>query len=221
AAGLAVSVTRGDFVARSSAVAFSGWSFAAGAAFATTAVPEEGSCPDCLGVVNDLFSDCPASPTCVSSQDDRPYPFAEPWTFDGTQEASKQKLLTYLELMPGTKAPTDRYLRFEFTEWLTGAIDDAEWYFTPNDSTIQFRSARRGAITDFGQNRRRLEGIRIALGFDKVPVLRNRKRALFFGESVFDTFGESGYRDEMDLGAVYGDLDPLAPVFETPSARVR
>lgn len=79
-------------------------------------------------------------------------------------------------------------------EFRTGEdIDDAEWFFVDPDSDaiIEFRAARRGDRSDGGANARRLEKIRIALGFEKVPVLRNRRRALFIMESPLDAFGPS------------------------------
>lgn len=53
-----------------------------------------------------------------------------------------------------------------------GAVDDCEWYFVDpeSDAIIEFRSARRGDKGDNGTNLRRLEKIRIALGFEKVRV---------------------------------------------------
>jgi hypothetical protein len=40
-----------------------------------------------------------------------------------------------------------------------------------------------------GQPSQLLEAVRIRLGWEEVPILRNRRRALFFGESPFDEFG--------------------------------
>lgn len=37
------------------------------------------------------------TPTCVSSQDDRSYPFMEPWAYDGPFERSMSRLRNYLE----------------------------------------------------------------------------------------------------------------------------
>lgn len=34
-----------------------------------------------------------------------------------------------------------------------------------------------------------LEDLRMQLGWEAVPILRNRQRLLFFGESPFDSFG--------------------------------
>lgn len=89
-----------------------------------------------------------------------------------------------------------RYLRAEFpvsVPLLGVDVDDCEWYFTPHDVTVQFRAERRTGRPDFGENRRRLDGLRQRLGWDLLPVLRNRRRALFFGESPFDDFGPALY----------------------------
>jgi hypothetical protein len=51
-----------------------------------------------------------------------------------------------------------------------------------------------------------LESVRIRLGWEEVPILRNRRRALFFGESPFDDFGPTpppglDYLKDLDLKA--------------------
>jgi hypothetical protein len=77
----------------------------------------------------------------------------------------------------------DRYLRVEFIE---GGI--GELYVTPDDTTVQFRLA--GGSGKVVSNRQRAETIRKALRFEKLIVLRNRRRTLLFVESDrFDTFG--------------------------------
>ena len=38
------------------------------------------------------------TPTCVSSQDDRPYAFMEPWAYEGPFERSMSRLRSYLEI---------------------------------------------------------------------------------------------------------------------------
>jgi len=111
----------------------------------------------------------------------------------------------------------ERYLRVEFEETgLTGAaVDEAEFFFTPNDSLVQFKAVRRGGGPDFGTNKKRLEKARIALGWEKVPVLRNRRRALVVVESPFDSFGPALYSD------VYEDSDPMTGAFKPPTAAER
>lgn len=63
-------------------------------------------------------------------------------------------------------------------------------------------------------NLERCEMIRKEARFLKLPVLRNRKRTLFFGESEYDTFGPGsaalGPPAEMTTGELEGrqDVDP-------------
>ena len=104
----------------------------------------------------------------------------------------------------------ERYIRAVFTTSGIGgtSIDDAEFFFAPDDTLIQFRAARRGeAMSDFGANRKRLEQARIALGYEKVPVLRNRRRALVVVESPLDSFGPAMYARD-DLGFTARDMVP-------------
>ena len=79
------------------------------------------------------------------------------------------------------------------------------------------RSERRGAApTDFGSNRKRLEKARIALGWEKVPVLRNRRRALVVVESPLDTFGPATY-DKDAFGFSARELVPAENPFDPES----
>lgn len=90
-----------------------------------------------------------------------------------------------------------RYLRFEVTGTepdLTTAqspfTDDLEFYFTPNDDIIQYRSVRRVGADFLGRhNRARVEQIRRALRLENIAVLRNRQPAFLFMESPLDQFG--------------------------------
>lgn len=140
----------------------------------------------------------------------------------------------------------NRLVRAEFSTvsaFGNDLVDEVQFYFTPNDNTIQFRSVRHrtasgrgsgsgvlfgGLGSDFGEGRRRLEDIRIALGLEEVPVLRNRRRVLFFVESPFDTFGpptiqfermvdsiSGDMNDKAGQGSVLGELDPSRPVWES------
>jgi len=73
---------------------------------------------------------------------------------------------------------------------------------------VQLRAAaRRRGVPDFGRNARRLEELRRATGFGTVPILRNRQRALIFGESPFDTFGPTPPPDA--ASSEYGSADLL------------
>ena len=119
-----------------------------------------------------------------------------------------------------------RYVRVVFTDAKTSERSVGEFYFTPDDTTIQFRvgslNANTGASSTLVsmstlssmKNLERCEAIRKQLGYLKLPVLRNRKRSFFFGESDFDTFGPGSALlkspAEMGMDEIYGgeDVDP-------------
>lgn len=116
--------------------------------------PIEGNCPDCVGVTDGFLADCPPPrpllpSTCVSSQDDTPGSFAEPWAYDGPRDAAVAALRREVLAMPGAvtvAADHDGYLRVAVvtTEWGRPVVDDIEVYATVGDATVQFRAARRG-----------------------------------------------------------------------------
>lgn len=86
----------------------------------------------------------------------------------------------------------ERYLRVLFTDKASGESSVGEFYFTPNDTTVQFRIGSIGDPIRLAslRNTERSELIRKELRYLKIPVLRNRSRSLFFGESdLLDTFG--------------------------------
>jgi len=113
-----------------------------------------------------------------------------------------------------------RYLRILFTDGKTGERSNGEFYFTPNDTTVQFRvgtiNPGKSIASSSTKNLERCELIRKELRFLKVPVLRNRKRLLFFAESDYDSFGPGsaalGPPAEMTTGELEGrgsdDVDP-------------
>ncbi len=157
-----------------------------------------------------LFNLCPKrnfGAVCVSSQDDRPAYFQSPWQYEDRAYADmKRKLVGYVGRTYDKKAilvqDSDRYLRWIFSVDGSSDLEDMmEFYFTPDDNTIQFRGERQwidkyrqneeGPLSDFGANAGKAESIRIGLHLESVPVLRNRKRALLFFESPFDSFGPS------------------------------
>ena len=218
---------------------------------------------------NGLFDICDSdgsSSSCISSQDDRPAFFQAPGCYDGNITVTRRKLLEKIltisksRIVPGitnsyddVAVVNDRLVRAEFsTMSLLGdhIVDEVQFYFTPNDNTIQFRSVRNSVrsgsgsgsgyfgylLPDFGEGRRRLEDIRVSLGLEEVPVLRNRygssqlfehiihtymhlsrymntftrRRVLFFVESPFDTFGPPTIQFERLVDTISGDMDEKA-----------
>ena len=188
--------------------------------------------PPALGVDDSgMLRPCPEDASrCVSSQDDRPRCFLAPWEYDGEWVTTRNRLVTYVLSLPGArlvagggddsatgKDEAGRYLRFEVAGTdvaSTPSVDDLEFYFTPNDAIVQYRSLRREGSDFLGrENRARIEAIRRALKvwqstyflpiphrgplttntlmhacwqLENITVLRNRARALWFMESPFD-----------------------------------
>lgn len=207
-------------------------------AFAAETVGKDPNCNDasCLGVWDGLLADCPhgkivmnSGAGCAASQDDTPGVFAEPWDYSDAPNASLDYNDQMRLLIPAIKlvcskrgdqveiiVQEGRYLRVLFTDGKTGERSTGEFYFTENDSTVQFRvgAVDPKLLSASTKNLERCEMIRKELRFTKIPVLRNRKRVLFFAESDFDSFGPGsaslGPPAEMTTGELEGrqDVDP-------------
>jgi uncharacterized membrane protein len=207
---------------------------------ASETVGKDPDCNDstCLGVWDGLLADCPHGPgasvmgsaTCVASQDDTPGIFAEPWDYSESDSMDYNEqmklLLPTIQLVSSRRGDpvrllvqNGRYLRVLFTDGKTGQDSAGEFYFTPNDTTVQFRvgattAGQSGFLSQSQSNLERCEEIRKQMRYLKLPVLRNRKLALSFGESVLDTFGPGsaalGPPAEMTTGELEGrqDVDP-------------
>lgn len=176
---------------------------------------------------------------CTSSQDDTPGIFSEPWDYsemlrpqvvvggdDEDWQTQMRLLRPTIELVASKRGDVcrillqqDRYLRVIFQDGKTGEKSIGEWYFTPNDTTVQFRignvvaaSGLNGSIIggagSLGSHRNldRAEAIRKEMRYLKLPVLRNRQRSFFFVESGFDSFGPGsaalGPPAEMKIGEI-------------------
>lgn len=206
--------------------------------FAAETVGKDPDCNErsCLGVWDGLLADCPhggilmgGGAGCTSSQDDTPGIFAEPWDYaeapNNTLDWQVQMkfLVPTIQLVSARRgdqaqilSQAERYLRVLFVDGKSGEKSIGEFYFTPNDTTVQFRIGSLSGGGGLGslRNVERCEMIRKELRFLKVPVLRNRKRSLFFVESDLDTFGPGsaalGPPAEMKTGELEGrqDVDP-------------
>ena len=118
--------------------------------------------PDNLGLKNQLFSHCPGTPNCVSSQEKNSQHRIQPISFEGSLELAKERLHRVINSMRGTRILTQDvlYWHVEFTTQLLLFIDDVEFYFDGSQSLIHVRSASRQGYWDLGVNRRRVETIR-------------------------------------------------------------
>lgn len=209
---------------------------------AAETIGKDPNCNDasCLGIWDGLLADCPhdklflrSGAGCASSQDDTPGAFAEPWDYSDAPNNSldykdqMRLLVPAIELVCSKRGDTvkvvqkeGRYLRVLFIDGKTGERSNGEFYFTINDATVQFRVSAvdpsKSIASSSTRNQERCELIRKELRFLKVPVLRNRKRMLFFVESDLDTFGPGssalGPPAEMTTGELEGrGSDDLVP----------
>jgi uncharacterized protein (DUF1499 family) len=204
-------------------------------ALAAETVGKDSDCKDatCLGVWDGLLADCPhntmkSGAGCVSSQDDTPAVFAEPWDYSDSDtldwNEQQRRLLPALEKVSRQfrdqfrlAFQDGRYTRVTFIDGKTSEESIGEFYFTLNDTTVQFRIASYSPNTSIlsRHNMDRSEAIREELGYLKLPVLRNRRRTFMVGESELDTFGPGsaalGPPAEMTTGELEGidrDVNP-------------
>mmetsp|Transcript_25649 Transcript_25649/g.86000 ORF Transcript_25649/g.86000 Transcript_25649/m.86000 type:complete len:223 (+) Transcript_25649:57-725(+) len=161
------------------------------AAVVLATAPQSGLLAARADVVGDLLPPC-ATRSCVSSQDDRPAVWDNPWEYDGSPEHAMGAIRNYLEGPEGARVEeaTDRYIR-AVVDVGPGVRDELELYLTPGDNLVQFRAERSGP-PDLGANRRRLERMRARLGYGKLPVMRDRRTVLWF-DSPLDSFGPAEY----------------------------
>lgn len=137
---------------------------------------------------NGLLRTCaPITWACVSTQDDAPASFIEPWAYENEQADARQRLLAAVQFEGGTiDAVRGPYIRALFGD------DEIEFYFTKGDYTIQLRAdGVDHPKFDWGRNRARVERLRRKAGFESIPVLRGRTRILPFLESPLDEFAPS------------------------------
>ena len=192
-------------------------------------------CPHTNANIGSLIPGMPGGGAgCTSSQDDTPGIFSEPWDYS---ESPINNALEYSDQMrvlrPAVErvaarhgdncqilVENDRYLRLMITDGKSSEKSIAEFYFTQNDSTVQFRIGSVVNSTTFNgktllrgsslRNKERSEMIRKELRYLKLPVLQNRKRSLFFVETDWDQFGPGsaslGPPSEMKSGEITGRL---------------
>ncbi|HET9228685.1 MAG TPA: DUF1499 domain-containing protein [Thermoanaerobaculia bacterium] len=105
---------------------------------------------------------CKRTPNCVSTQTPDPAKKMDPIPYAGTPEETRERLLRVLHAWPRTEIVRDepgaitvvcrsRIFRF---------ADDVDFRFDDEARLIHFRSASRLGRSDFGVNRKRMEGMR-------------------------------------------------------------
>lgn len=145
-----------------------------------------GKRPANIGVnVERYLSLCPPTPNCISSQEnvyDNHY--VPSWTYNNPvassdslpkksmEEAIKDVLRAVTEF-PGATVVSQRetnsslgkgyYMYCEFESKFFGFVDDVEFLFNPDGSTVEYRSASRLGKDDLKANRSRIRDLRLAL----------------------------------------------------------
>lgn len=109
---------------------------------------------------------CPGSPNCVCSTDTDPAHQIAPLKIAGDSEQAWQTLLEVLRADGSITiiTATERYIRAEAKTRLLRFTDDVEFLLNLEQGVIDIRSASRIGYSDLGKNRKRLEGIRSAMG---------------------------------------------------------
>ena len=120
--------------------------------------------PDTLGVRDGRLAPCPATPNCVCTRAEDAGHRIAPLTYEGAAADALARLRRVVIVRPGVRlvAETETYLRAEFVSRVFRFVDDVEFLLDPERRVIHFRSASRAGRSDFGVNRRRMEGIRRA-----------------------------------------------------------
>lgn len=116
-------------------------------------------------LVNGHLLPCPADVSCVVSFGEESKSYIEPIPYHIELNQAREILLKVLTVVPRTRVieTTDDYIKAEAKGKFFGGIDELEFYFPPNQSVIELRSASCDRNFDLGLNRRRLEQIRLAL----------------------------------------------------------
>ncbi|PXF44931.1 hypothetical protein BWQ96_05295 [Gracilariopsis chorda] len=124
---------------------------------------------------------CPATPNCISSMED-PYDshYVPPWTYNAGQSNNTKSMkdaiadvTKVIQEYPRTKIITKEattsdvgdgyYIYAEFESKLLGFVDDVEFFFQPDNTSVEYRSASRLGESDLDANRKRIRDLRVAL----------------------------------------------------------
>ena len=120
-----------------------------------------------LGVFDGRLAACPNSPNCVSTQASDSAHRMDSISWEGSVDQAIASLKKTVGAFPRTKIVTtaEDYLHVEFTSLIFGFVDDVEFWVSPKDKAIHFRSASRVGYSDLGANRKRMQ--RFVMQFDQ------------------------------------------------------
>ena len=108
---------------------------------------------------------CPASPNCVSSDAPQGSQHVAPFLIEGSPEKAWSTAMQIMAEWPRATVVAEgpEVARFECRSALFRFVDDLELQLRPDQDLIAVRSASRVGYSDFGANRKRVEGLREAL----------------------------------------------------------
>jgi uncharacterized protein (DUF1499 family) len=114
------------------------------------------------GLVEGRLAPCPPTPNCVCSEHPDARAALAPLAFPGDPAESFRALVAFLETEPRVELVTVRpdYAHAVFTTRLLRFRDDVELRLDADARVIHVRSASRVGSSDFGANRKRIEGLR-------------------------------------------------------------
>ena len=115
-----------------------------------------------LGYNDQRFAACNLA-KCVSTDNPNSESYIKPLKYASQMEDAKKKLLDIIKSYGRTKIIKDEgnYIHSEFRSFTWGFIDDVEFYFDDENKEILLRSSSRIGNDDSGENRKRIERIRI------------------------------------------------------------
>jgi uncharacterized protein (DUF1499 family) len=129
--------------------------------------------PANLGITVERLADCPSSPNCVSSLSSVPAQRIDPLSFQDAPEEAMRRLETVLAGVSGVTiiSRAEDYIHAEAKSMVFRFIDDLEFLLSRENGVIHVRSASRVGYSDFGVNRKRMEGIRGQFSSAREPVI--------------------------------------------------
>ena len=120
--------------------------------------------PENIGLQNGKLADCPSSPNCVCSQQDKSDEkhFIEALSYQAEPAVVMSHIKEVLNSMSRTKviSESENYLHVECTSLIFRFKDDLEFFIDTEQQKIHFRSASRVGHSDLGVNRKRVEEIK-------------------------------------------------------------
>ena len=118
-----------------------------------------------LGVSDTGLASCPSSSNCVSSDAPDTRHHISPLQLTVAPTEAWATVREIVSKLPRTRIveETADYLHAECQSALFGFVDDLELHLRPAEKIIAVRSASRLGYSDFGVNRRRVEGLRASL----------------------------------------------------------